>query len=113
MTTAQPVRKSLWKDTELGELARDLRAQLSGFPKLQLTDYTGTIVFPFSVATTFRPRGMLLMAATNAANPQSPVSASGLVLFEQKSQTQTVVTGLPTFSPTAGVTYLLTFLVVG
>lgn len=108
-----PIRKSTWDQTDLGELARDLRALFGQIPQFAVLSYTGTIVYPFAVSASFKPQGVIIISAVNVADPVQPVAASSLCTFTSRTQTETLITAIQGFTPTAGAKYALKFLAIG
>ena len=107
MTAA--VRKRVYTDQEVGELARDVDNRLGTLVPSKLVKFTGVYDEPMTFAYPYEPEGVLLIRAREDAEPETEQShwvAANYVYENGTVRVQSVGLGL-------GVKYRFTWLVIG
>jgi hypothetical protein len=110
-----PVRKDTWDSvtpTDIGELARDLRAKLATIPRRRIVEFEGLYTEPMYVGVESNPKALACLRVRNKAAQEAPVLCGQMVHWVWDSG-RAKINSIDGMSPGSGLTYMFTFEAVG
>lgn len=108
------LRKRLWKDRDLGELARDVSDALGSLTAFEVKQFDAPYTEPMYVGYDHEPNAIVLGRVRNVKTPETPVTAGSLVHFTwEGTRKRCRINEIHDMTPAPGETYRFTFLMVG
>ena len=113
--TKRQLRKRMWKDKDMGDLARDVDDALADIPFLKLKKFEAPYTEPFYVAADKEPEILIMGRIRNITDlAQQPVLTGALCHFQwDGARKRCVINSIDGMTATSGVLYRFTFLMVG
>lgn len=109
-----PIRKRVWSDKDLGELARDVASALEGIPTLKIKKFEAQYTEPLYVAYDHEPEILFCGRVRRFHDEETPVRTGGLCHFTwEGNRSRCRIDSIDGMTPEPGVLYRFTFLMVG
>jgi hypothetical protein len=108
------IRKRLWKNRDLGELARDVDTVISKVPWIELVQFDAPYTEPLYVGYDHEPAILWCGRIRNVETMETPLRTGGMVHFTwEGTRKRCRIDSVDGMTPTPGDTYRYTFLMVG
>ena len=75
------IRKRIWKNAEVGDLARDVSNAFGKFVGLALVEFDAVYVEPLPIGFTHEPKGCICIRVRSVDAPETPITCGALVHF--------------------------------
>jgi len=108
------IRKRLWEDKDLGELARDVDDAFSALVNLEVKEFDAIYTEPFYVGSDYEPKILFCGRIRNVEQLETPLLTGGLCHFVGEASKQRLrVNSIDGLTTGTGIVYRFTFLLIG